>query len=106
MLCVGQYKINLGNRPAEGTSDAQIGAIAEALNELGRRTAELGIRLAPHPHIWGPIERPEEVIRLLELTDPEYVSLVIDTAQINLVGGDRNPVFAYHLYRVVGIPWE
>jgi inosose dehydratase len=100
------FKINMGARPANGTSDADIRAIAATLNELGRRTAELGIKLAPHPHIWGPIERPEEVARLLELTDPEYVSLVIDTAQINLGGGDPNRMVADYFDRVVAIHWK
>ena len=100
------FKINLGARPPEGTSDAQIGAIAEALNELGRRTAELGIRLAPHPHIWGPIERPHEVERLLELTDPAYVSLTLDTAHIQLGGGDPLRLLAEHYDRVGAIHWK
>jgi inosose dehydratase len=101
------FKINMGARPASNaTSDEEIQAIASTLNELGRRTAELGIKLAPHPHIWGPIERPEEVLRLLELTDPEYVSLVIDTAQINLGGGDPNQIVADYYDRVVAIHWK
>jgi inosose dehydratase len=100
------FKINMGARPANGTSESDIQAIAGTLNELGRRTAEYGIKLAPHPHIWGPIERPEEVVRLLELTDPEYVSLVIDTAQINLGGGDPNQIIADHYDRVVAIHWK
>lgn len=100
------FKINMGARPAGGTSDDDIRAIAETINELGRRTAELGILLAPHPHIWGPIERPEEVLRLLELTDPDYSALVVDTAQINLGGGDPNRLVADHYDRVVAIHWK
>ena len=100
------FKINMGARPSGGTSDANLQAIASTLNELGRRTAELGIKLAPHPHIWGPVERPQEVFRLLELTDPEYVSLVIDTAQINLGGGDHNQMIIDHFDRIVAIHWK
>lgn len=100
------FKINMGARPAAGTSEADLQAIAATLNELGRRTADLGIRLAPHPHIWGPIERPHEVRRLLELTDPDLISLTLDTAHINLGGGD--PVeFVDRFYdRIVAIHWK
>jgi inosose dehydratase len=100
------FKINLGARPAGGTSEADVQAIAGTLNELGRRTAELGIKLAPHPHIWGPIERPEEVVRLLELTDPAYVWLTLDTAQINLGGGDPLKLTADYFDRIKAIHWK
>ncbi|MGN6673301.1 MAG: sugar phosphate isomerase/epimerase family protein, partial [Thermomicrobiales bacterium] len=43
------FKINLGRRQYIGTSVAYLLAIGYTLNELGRRTAALGIRLAPHP---------------------------------------------------------
>jgi inosose dehydratase len=100
------FKINMGRRGPTPTTDAQIGALAEALNELGRRTADLGIRLAAHPHIWGPIERPHEVERLMELTDPNYLSLIIDTAQINLGGGDPNAMTEKFYDRIVAMHWK
>lgn len=100
------FKINLGTRPAGGTTEADLAAIAGTLNELGRRTADLGIRLAPHPHIWGPIERPHEIRRLLELTDPAYVSLTLDTAHVNLGGGDPVAILADGYERVVAIHWK
>jgi len=100
------FKINLGSRPPEGTTDAELAAIAETLNELGRRTAAFGIRLAPHPHIWGPVERPHEILRLLELTDPAFVSLTLDTAHINLGGGDPLALLGDHYDRVVALHWK
>lgn len=100
------FKINLGARPAGGTSPAEIEAIADGVNELGRRTADLGIRLAVHPHIWGPIERPEEVRRLMELTDPTYVGLIVDTAQINLGGGDPLQAIIDYYDRLSAIHWK
>jgi inosose dehydratase len=100
------FKINMGARSPGGTSDAELGIIADTINELGRLTAELGIRLAPHPHIWGPIERPHEVRRLLELTDPHYVSLTLDTAHINLGGGDPVAFIATYYDRIAAIHWK
>ena len=82
------FKINMGRRPVNGTTPDDIKAIAETVTEVGKRTLEIGVTIAPHPHIWGPIERPEEVRALLDQTDPEIVSWIPDTAQLNLGGGD------------------
>lgn len=100
------FKINLGNRPPGGTSEAQLEAIAGVLNDLGRELAPLGLRLAPHPHIWGPIERPGEIVRLLELTDPEYVSLTLDTAQVLLGGSDPIALMEHHWHRIAALHWK
>lgn len=100
------FKINLGSRPPQGTTEGDLHAIAETLNELGRRTAEYGVMLAPHPHIWGPVERPEEVRRILEWTDPQYVALTLDTAQILLGGGDPMELLTEHYDRIVALHWK
>jgi sugar phosphate isomerase/epimerase len=100
------FKINLGSRPPQGTTEDDLRAIAGTLNELGRRTAEYGVMLAPHPHIWGPVERPEEVRRILEWTDPRYVALTLDTAQILLGGGDPLALLTEHYDRIVALHWK
>jgi inosose dehydratase len=100
------FKINMGARPKNGTTDADIAAIAETINEIGKRTAEIGIQIAPHPHIWGPIERPDEVQRLMELTDPDLVGLIVDTAQINLGGGDPLYLIDRYYERIPAIHWK
>jgi inosose dehydratase len=100
------FKINMGARPPGGTSDEDLRAIASTIDELAKRTADLGIMLAPHPHIWGPVERPHEVERLMELTDPRYVGLIVDTAQINLGGGDPLALIATYYDRIPAIHWK
>lgn len=100
------FKMNMGARPKAGTSDTQIQAIAAALSELGRATADMGIKLAPHPHIWGPIERPHEVRRLMELTDPAYVFFIPDTAQLNLGGGDPVELIVDYYDRIPAVHWK
>jgi inosose dehydratase len=100
------FKINMGRRSPQGTSDDDLKALADALNELGRRTADLGIRLAPHPHIWGPVERAHEIWRLLELTDPAYVWLTLDTAHVNLGGGDPVEFVDKAYDRIAAIHWK
>jgi inosose dehydratase len=101
------FKINMGARPTGGsTSSAELRAIAATIDELAKRTFDLGITLAPHPHIWGPIERPEEVHQLMELTDPRYVGLIVDTAQINLGGGDPLALIDTYFERIPAVHWK
>ena len=101
------FKINLGPQREGGTiGDEQLRTMAKALNELGKRTAEVGIRLAPHPHLWGPLERQEEVDRVLELTDPRYVYLTADTSHLTLAGIDPVKLLSKHYDRVAAIHFK
>jgi inosose dehydratase len=100
------FKINMGRRPAEGTTRANIEHIADTINELGKRTLEYGMTIAPHPHIWGPIERPEEVRRLMDLTDPAIVGWIPDTAQLNLGGGDPVQLISDYYDRLAALHWK
>jgi sugar phosphate isomerase/epimerase len=80
------WKSNLGGRPPGGPSDDQLKRLADTLNDIGRQTIAHGVRLGPHPHIWGPMEREHEFRRVMELTDPRYVWLTLDTGH-NVLGG-------------------
>jgi len=100
------FKMNMGARPEGGTTDEQLATLADALNELGRATAAIGIRLAPHPHIWGPVERPHEVRALLDQTDPAYVSWIPDTAHLNLGGGDPYELMRDYYERIAAVHWK
>lgn len=100
------FKINMGRRPDHPTTDAEIESIATTIGVLGRRTLDLGIKIAPHPHIWGPIERPEEVHKLLDQTDPAVVWWIPDTAQLNLGGGDPLALMDTYYDRMAAIHWK
>jgi inosose dehydratase len=100
------FKINMGRRPVNGTTADDIKAIAETVTEIGKRTLEMGVTIAPHPHIWGPIERPEEVCALLDQTDPEIVSWIPDTAQLNLGGGDPVQLISDYYDRLAAVHWK
>ncbi len=100
------FKINMGGRPQNGTTADDIKAIAETVTELGKRTLEMGVTIAPHPHIWGPIERPEEVRALLDQTDPDIVSWIPDTAQLNLGGSDPVQLIDDYYDRLAAVHWK
>jgi inosose dehydratase len=100
------FKINMGRRTPEGTSDDDLKMLADGLNTLGEATADLGVKLSPHPHIWGPIERPEEIHKLMAWTDPRYVYLLPDTAHLNLGGGDPLELMRQYYDRIFAIHWK
>ena len=99
----GHYKVNMGQRPEGGPTDDQLKRLADTLNELGRRTIAMGVKLAPHPHIWGPMEREEEIRRVMDLTDPKYVWMTADTGHLVLGGGDAAELINDYFDRVAEV---
>ena len=55
-----------------------------------------GIKFAFHPHAWTLVERQPELDMMMELTDPKFVYLVLDTGHATLGGID--PVKALRDY--------
>ena len=97
------WKTNMGSRPEGGPSDDQLKTLANTLNEIGRQTIAFGVRLAPHPHIWGPMEREHEVRTVMAHTDPKYVWLTADTAHLTLGGGDAVQMISDYFPRVAEV---
>jgi sugar phosphate isomerase/epimerase len=97
------WKTNMGSRPEGGPSDDQLKTLANTLNEVGRQTIAFGVRLAPHPHIWGPMERERDMRRVMELTDPKYVWLTADTAHLTLGGGDALDIIRDYFPRITEV---
>ncbi len=97
------FKCNMGVRPEAGTSDDELKIIADTLNEIGRQTIEMGVRLAPHPHIWGPIEREHEVRAMLDFTDPNYVWMTPDTGHLTLGGMDAVEIMDEYFPRIAEV---
>jgi inosose dehydratase len=99
----GHYKANMGQRPEGGPTDDQLKRLADTMNEIGRQTIAMGVKIAPHPHLWGPIEREHEVRRLMELTDPKYVWLTADTGHLVLGGASAAQIIDDYFPRVVEV---
>jgi len=90
-------KVNLSKRVGpENLSAANGKILAKHLNEVGKRTADAGIKFAFHPHAWTLVERQPELDMMMELTDPKLVYLVLDTGHAALGGID--PVKALRTY--------
>ena len=97
------YKCNMGQRPEGGSTEEHLKRLADTLNELGRQTIAMGVKLAPHPHTWGPMEREEEIRRVMDLTDPNYVWMTADTGHLVLGGGDAAQLISDYFPRVAEV---
>ena len=102
-LSCDHWKVNMGQRPPGGPRDDQLKRLANTLNEIGRQTIAMGIRLAPHPHIWGPLEREKDMRRAMDLTDPKYVWMTADTGHLVLGGGDAAQIISDYLPRIAEV---
>ena len=69
--------------------DSEWEVLCTGLNRLGRiAKEEYGICLTFHHHMGTVVQNPDEVKRLMENTDPEYVSLLFDTGHFAYCGAD------------------
>jgi inosose dehydratase len=97
-------KVNLSRRvSAENLSLANAKALARNLNEVGKRTADAGIRFAFHPHAWTLVERQPELDMVMEMTDPKLVYLVLDTGHAVLGGIDPVTCLRDYYSRIAAI---
>jgi inosose dehydratase len=66
--------------PEQGLNSAQWTTFARGAENIARVVHdETGLRTAFHHHCAGYVETPQEITRLLELTDPTLLGLVFDT---------------------------
>jgi len=81
-------------RPEMGLSPAEWDTFARGAERIARAVRdETGLPVAFHHHCAGYIETPEEISRLLDMTDPDLLGLVFDTGHYlygtGLVDGQR-----------------
>jgi inosose dehydratase len=78
-------------------------SLAEGLNAAGAIAQEYGLKLTYHHHGGTAVERPEEIDRLMELTDPAKVYLLFDTGHAYYGGADPLTVLRKHYERIAYI---
>jgi inosose dehydratase len=94
----GLYLQLIDERPKGWPVDAtNIKRLGRLLTEIGKRTADVGIPVAYHPHMGSIGERPNDAERVLEESDPKYVRLLLDVAHYQVGGGD--PATAIRKYK-------
>jgi inosose dehydratase len=87
--------------PAEGLSSQQWATFAAGVEFVARAVRDqAGLRSVFHHHAAGFVETPDEIARLLTLTDPELVGLCFDTGHFRFGGGDPLAGLRQHRDRV------
>ncbi len=81
-------------RPEMGLSPEEWETFARGAERIARAVRdETGLAVAFHHHCAGYVETPEEIVRLLDMTDPDLLGLVFDTGHYlygtGLVDGQR-----------------
>ena len=94
-------KINTGRRRESGTTPDDLRQMARTMNELGRRISDLSLKFAVHAHLWTQLQDRAEVDRLMELTDPRHVWLVLDTGHYTMAGMDPVELTRAYVSRIV-----
>ena len=100
----GNISTPLAKRP-RFASDALWQGYAERLNAFGAHLQQTyGITLAYHHHMGAYVESPEDIDRLMALTDPAAVGLLYDTGHAYF-GGATQPdaLLKKHVARVVHV---
>lgn len=70
-------------------NDKEWDLLCTGLNRLGKiAKEEYGISLTFHHHMGTVVQNPDEVKRMMDNTDPEYVSLLFDTGHFAYCGAD------------------
>jgi inosose dehydratase len=87
-------------KPEMGLTDAQWTVFAAGVDRVARAVRdETGLRLVVHHHCAGYVETPEEIEKLLSLTDPKLVGLCLDTGHYQFAGGDPLKFLQRHARR-------
>ena len=83
--------------PNMGLSDGQWADYARGADKIAKAVKDaFGIRTVFHHHCGGYVETPEEIDKLLALTDPNLLGLCLDMGHYAFAGGD--PVKALKMY--------
>jgi inosose dehydratase len=88
-----EHRARAGRRAQDRPDRSTIAEIARQLDAVGALTAVLGVRACFHPHVGSPIETPDEVVALLDATDPHLVALCPDTGHLAWGGVDDVAAF-------------
>ena len=88
-----------GRRSPGGTTSDELREMAITMNEIGKRSQEYGVIACLHPH-WGTtIQNRDEIDRIFELVDPQYVFMNADPAHMAKAGYD--PVEVFRTYSTI-----
>ena len=84
---------NAGHTSSEmDLTDEQWKVFARGAEDVAKAVrSQTGLRTVFHHHCAGFVERPDEVARLLDMTDPDLLGLVFDTGHYTYGSGSNDP---------------
>lgn len=99
---VEERTLNAGRvTPSMGLSDNEWETYARGVEKVARAVKEeTGMRCVFHHHCGGYVETPEEIDKLMALTDPSLVGLVLDMGHCMFGGGDPLSTLKKHYDRI------
>jgi inosose dehydratase len=83
----GQDKPVFDAKPVFGSADWE--RLCDGLNRLGKKAAQKGMKLCYHHHMGTGVQTAEEIDRLMEGTDPQFLGLLYDTGHLVFSGEDH-----------------
>ena len=87
--------------PEMGLSDAGWVSFAAGAERIARAVLfDTGLRTVFHHHSAGFVETPQEVERLMELTDPSLLGLCLDTGHYQFASGDPVEIIRHYEDRI------
>ena len=87
--------------PKYEMNDQEWDTFCTGMNKLGKiAKEEYGIALTFHHHMGTVVQSLAEVDRMMENTDPEYVSLLFDTGHFTYCGEDPLEVVKKYVHRI------
>ncbi|OKP81934.1 myo-inosose-2 dehydratase [Paenibacillus sp. P3E] len=81
-------------------TETEWSALAEGLGRLGRLAAEKDMTLVYHHHMGTGVQTAAEITQLMELTEPNEVSLLFDTGHLAFAGENPLEVLRVHIPRI------
>jgi inosose dehydratase len=102
LTALGVDRIVFGPRgPRDGkTSAAGLKQMGRTIDESAKRTADLGVLACVHPHLGTELQDEEELLAVMESTDPAYVHFCPDTAHLTAAGMDAAEVIRRYGSRI------
>jgi inosose dehydratase len=98
----GKYlQLTTDGRPKDHQpTDEELKRLSMLMNEIGKRTNEIGIMPIYHNHMDQLGETPEEVDIIVDGCNPQYVNFLLDIAHYYQGGGDPAKAIIYHKEKI------
>jgi inosose dehydratase len=81
-------------------TDAQWDTVIRGYNELGALAQEKGMTLTMHHHMGTGVQTAEEIVRFMDIVDPEKVFLLFDSGHLTFAGIDPLPILKKYIHRI------